>query len=174
MFHDSVLRLAYCGDFTFKEIFAELADELSPKSDHDSGNESGNEDLEGTGLLDNDTDSDVENNYKEAADNEHSHNKQSIEKYTQDHGDQHQTQDHGDQHQTQVHGNLQQTQDSNNVDVKPPVLAKFKFAQETIEISSDSDNGDVPDKQENELEADNDDCILDRVVQVGHGLFEHG
>ena len=164
MFHDSVLCLVYCGDFMFKEISTELADELSPKSDHDSGNESGDEDLQGTGLLDNDTDSDVENNYEEAADNKHSHNEQSIEKHTQDHGNQHQTQDHGDQHQTQVHGNQQQTQDSDNVDVKPLVLAKFKFAQETIEISSDSDNGDVPDKQENELEADNDDCIIDRVI----------
>ena len=47
------------------------------------------------------------------------------------------------------------------MDVKPSVLAKFRFAHETIEISSDSDNGDVTDKQENELEADNDDCILD-------------
>ena len=119
MFHDSVLHLAYCGDFMFKEISAELADELSLKSDHDSGNESGNEDLQGTGLLDNDTDSDVENNYEEAADNKHSHNEQSIEKHTQD---------HGDQHQTQVHGHQQQTQDLDNVDVKPPVLAKFKFA----------------------------------------------
>ena len=48
--------------------------------------------------------------------------------------------------------------------MKPPVLAKFRFAHETIEICSDSDNGDVTDKQENELEADNNDCILDRVV----------
>ena len=86
----------------------------------------------------NDTDSD----HEEAADNEHSQNKQSIEKQTQDHGD-------------------QQTQDSENVDVKPPVLAKFRFAHKTIEISSDSDNGDVPDQEENELESDNDDCILD-------------
>ena len=96
MFHDCVLCLAYCGDFTFKEISAELADELSPKSDHDSGNESGNEsghessdeDLQGTGLLNNDTD-----NYEEAADNE-----QSIEKHTQVHDDQHQTEVHGNQH----------------------------------------------------------------------------
>ena len=97
----------------------------------------------------NDTDSD----HEEAADNEHSQNEQSIEKQTQDHGDQ-QTQDHGDK----------QTQDSENVAVKPPLLAKFRFAHDTIEISSDSDNGDVPDQEENELESDNDDCILDRVV----------
>ena len=132
MFNDCVLRLAYCGDFTFKEISAELADELSPTSH--SGNESGDEDLQGTGLLNNDTD-----NYEETDDNE-----QSIEK--------------------QVHGDQHQTQELDNVDVKPPVLAKFRFAHETIEISSDSDNGDVPDKQDNGLEADNDDCILDRVV----------
>ena len=173
MFHNSVLLLAYCGDFTFKEISAELADELSPKSDHDSENESGDEVLQETGLLNNDTDSDVENNYEEAADNEHSHNEQSIEKHTQDHGDQHLTQDHGNQHQTQDHGDQQQTQDLDNVDVKPPVLAKFKFPQETIEISSDSDNGDVPDKQENELEADNDDCILDQVVPPKFDRITH-
>ena len=124
MFHDPVLCLAYCGDFTFKEISAELVDELSPKSDH----ESDNEDLQGTGLLQNDTESDFENIYDEAADNEHSDNEQSIEK------------------QTQVHSNQQQTQDLDNVDVKPSVLAKFKFGQETIEISSLSDNGDLPDK----------------------------
>ena len=74
---------------------------------------------------------------------------------------------------TQVHGNQQQTQDLDNVDVKPPVLAKFRFAQEIIEISSDSDNGDVPDKQENELEADNDDCILDRVVPPKFECITH-
>ena len=136
MFHDSILRLAYCGDFAFKEISTELAHELSPTSDHDSGNESGNEDLQGTGLLENDTDSD----HEEAAENEHSQNEQSIEKQTQDHGD-------------------QQTQDSENVDVKPPVLAKFKFAHNTIEISSDSDNGDLLDEEENKLESDKDDCI---------------
>ena len=138
MFHDSILRLAYCGDFAFKEISTELAHELSPTSDHDSGNESGNVDLQGTGLLENENDTDSD--HEEAADNE-----QSIEKETQDHGD-------------------QQTQDSQNVDVKPPVLAKFRFAHETIEISSGSDNGDVPYQEENELESDNDDCILDRVV----------
>ena len=81
MFNDCVLCLAYCGDFTFKEISAELEDEMSPTSDHDSGNESGNEsgdesddessdesgdeDLQGTGLLNNDTE-----NYEEADDNE--------------------------------------------------------------------------------------------------------
>ena len=155
MFHDSILRLVYCGNFAFKEISAEFADELSPKSDHDSGNESGNEsgdeDLQGTGLLE--TENDTDSDHKEAAANEHSQNKQSIEKQTQDHGDQ-QTQDHGNQ----------QTQDSENVDVKPPLLAKFRFAHDTIEISSDSDNGDVPDQEENKLESDNDDCILDRVV----------
>ena len=141
MFHDSVLCLGYIGDFTFKEISTEVIDELSPNSDHDSGNELADEDLQGTGLLQ--SDADAENSYDEATDNE-----QSIEK------------------QTQVHSNQQgKTQDSDDVDVKPPLLlAKFRFAEETIEISSDSDNGDVPDKQENELEADNDDCILDRVV----------
>ena len=151
MFHDSILRLAYCGDFAFKEISAELADELSPKSDHESGNESGDEDLQGTGLLE--TENDTDSDHEEAAANKHSQNEQSTEKQTQDNGDQ-QTQDHGDQ----------QTQDSENVDVKPPLLAKFRFAHDTIEISSDSDNGDVPDQEENELESDNDDCILDRVV----------
>ena len=143
MFHDSVLDLclAYVGDFMFKEISTEVIDELSPNSDHDSGNETANEDLQGTGLLQ--SDADAENSYDEATDNE-----QSIEK------------------QTQVHGDQQgKTWGSDDVDVKPPLLlAKFRFAEETIEISSDSDNGDVPDKQENELEADNDDCILDRVV----------
>ena len=151
MFHDSVLRLAYVGDFTFKEISAEVVEELSLNSDYQSGNESGNEDLQGTGLLENDTDRDVGNNYDEAFDNEHSDNEKSIEKQTQDHGNQQQPQDHGDEHETQ---------DLDNVDVKPPMLHKFNFAQETIEISSDSDNGDVPDKHEKELEADNDDCIL--------------
>ena len=143
MFHDSILRLAYCGDFVFKEISTELADEQSLKSDRDSGNESGDEDLQGTGLLE--TENDTDSDHEEAADNEHSQNEQSTEKQTQDHGD-------------------QQTQDSENVDVKPPLLAKFRFAHNTIEISSDSDNGDVPDQEENELESDNDDCILDRVV----------
>ena len=143
MFHDSILRLVYCGDFAFKEISAELADELSLKSDHESGNESVNEDLQGTGLLE--TENDADSDHKEAAANKHSQNEQSIEKQTQEHGD-------------------QQTQDSENVDVKPPLLAKFRFAHNTIEISSDSDNGDVPDQEENELESDNDACILDRVV----------
>ena len=46
MFHDSVLCLAYVGDFTFKEISTEVIDELSPNSDHDSGNESADEDLQ--------------------------------------------------------------------------------------------------------------------------------
>ena len=96
------------------------------------------------------TENDTDSDHEEAAANEHSQNEQSIQKQTQDHGDQ-QTQDHGDQ----------QTQDSENVDVKPPLLAKFRFAHDTIEISSDSDNGDVPDQEENELESDSDDCILD-------------
>ena len=78
MFHDSILRLAYCGDFAFKEISAELADELSPKSDHESGNESVNEDLQGTGLLE--TENDTDSDHEEAAANKHSQNEQSIEK----------------------------------------------------------------------------------------------
>ena len=157
MFHDSVLHLAYIGDFMLKEISAEVVEELCPNSDH----ESANDDLHGTGLFGNDTDSGDENKYDEAADNKHSDNKQSIEKQTQDHGDQQETQDHGDQQETQDHGDQHETQDLDNVDIKPPMLLKFNFGQETIEISSDSDNGDVPDKHEKELEADKDDCILD-------------
>ena len=83
-----------------------VVEEISPNpSSEPSDNESGNENLQGTGLLQNDGDSGFENNYDKASEQE-----QSIE---------------------------QETQDLDNVNVKPPVLAKFKFAMDTIEISSD-------------------------------------
>ena len=123
MFHDCLLWLAYVGNFGFKEISTELIEQLSePEPDSDSL------DQDVSDSLDQDVSAEQEDlagtglldeeNYEQSDTNS---NNAVPAKESNEHD----------------------TNNDNSVDIKPPVLAKFHFASDTIVIDPDDNDNSV-------------------------------
>ena len=171
MFHDCLLRLAYVGDFGFKEISTELIEQLSgPEPDSDSLDQdlsdsldqdvsAEQEDLAGTGLLDEENDEQSDTNSNNAApakeSNEHdTNNDNSVDIKPPVLAKFHFASD-------TIVIDPDDNDNDNSVDIKPPVLAKFHFASDTIVIDSDSDTEDVV-HDKNAHDDDATDVIFER------------
>ena len=155
MFHNCLLWLAYVGDFGFKEISTEPIEQLSePEPDSDSlvqDVSSEQEDLAGTALLDNE-EYDTNSNNAAPAEESNEHDTSSNNAAPAKESNEHDT--------------------PNDVDIKPPVLAKFRFASDTIVIDTDSDTEDVAhdnNAHDNNAHDDNTDVIFDRYEPPKYG-----
>ena len=174
MFHDCLLQLAYVGDFGFKEISTELIEQLSePEPDSDS--------------LDQDVSAEQEDlagtglldEENDEQSDTNSNNAAPVEE--------------SNEHDTNTNNSVDikppvlakfhfasdtividpdDNNNDNSVDIKPPVLAKFRFASDTIVIDSDSDTEDVV-HDKNAHDDDATDVIFEKYDPPKYGRTQH-
>ena len=141
MFHDCLLWLAYVGDFGFKEISTELIKQLSePEPDSDS--------------LDQDVSDSLDQNVSDSLDQDLSAEQEDLAGtglLDEENDEQSDTNNAAPAKESNEHD----TNNDNSVDIKPPVLAKFHFASDTIVIDPDDNNNE----ESNEHDTNNDNSV---------------